>query len=425
MPGRNTRMRKRSQGCLSYAIGMLIVAALVLAAAIVVTNRMQQSEEALVARNAGSGNYVDADAAPSSEQQLVLNGSGREGADTPVELNTPTPEPTAEPTATPKPTLDPSDPYAAVRPTPTAPGFLPVFKKADTDELRIAITLDDCSGATITTDFARLAYQFGAKLTLFPSGNNVMKLGMDEVLRKCVFELGYEVENRCYSDSARLYRLSDSDMASEIWKQSIAVSYVLGGRYHPHFLRLYGGNGENDQRTHAYLIQQGYLGIASWTAASNLDADKLVDKLQPGGIYSFKTDENDARKMGVLMQAANAAGYEMVTLNELFGFEPNEYEQTADNVLAETMPELQPYDADYYFMKQGDRTWAVGLVQRRLEVLGYLPSGSADGIFGESTADALTAFQANCGLAATGAADPETQRRLFADDAPMQYGMAG
>ena len=106
----------------------------------------------------------------------------------------------------------------------------------------------------------------------------------------------------------------------------------------------------------------------------------------------------------------------MVTLNELFGYEPNEAEDV-DNILAETMPELVG-DVPYYFIKTGDCTWSAYLLQRRLIELGYLAEGSADGVFGSGTAAALSAFQAKLGLAATGAADPITQEKLYASDAP-------
>ena len=81
------------------------------------------------------------------------------------------------------------------------------------------------------------------------------------------------------------------------------------------------------------------------------------------------------------------------------------------------MPELHT-KVPYYFMKPGDCTWATNLLQRRLTQLGYLPEDTADGVFGSGTAAALSAFQAKLGLVATGAADVETQEKLFAKDAP-------
>ena len=62
----------------------------------------------------------------------------------------------------------------------------------------------------------------------------------------------------------------------------------------------------------------------------------------------------------------------------------------------------------------GDR---VQTAQNRLIELNLLRD-SADGVYGSSTAAALSAFQAKLGMAATGAADVLTQERLFADDAP-------
>ena len=342
--------------------------------------------------------------------------SFQEGGEIPV--LTPSPTPSPEPTPSPAPTFNPDEPYALVRPQATQPGFLPVFEKANTDEKRIAITVDECSGGKITIEFTKVAQTYGAKLTLFPTGENVMRKGMADVLKTCYYTLGYEIENRCYSTTAKLYTMNDTMMAAEIWKQSIAVSYVLGTRYYPHFLRLYGGDGENDGRTHAYLAQEGYLGVAGWTFnGGTMNQGRIGNNLAPGNIYYFKTTKEDLRMMELLMDEAKGQGYEMVTLNELFGYEPN---RTVDvnNILAENMPELADKNVPYYFMKTGDCTWATNLLQRRLIELGYLAEGSADGVFGSGTAAALSAFQAKLGLAATGAADVTTQEKLYDRNAP-------
>ena len=70
-------------------------------------------------------------------------------------------------------------------------------------------------------------------------------------------------------------------------------------------------------------------------------------------------------------------------------------------------------------MRLGDRSWQVLLIQQRLEALGYLAAGSADGVFGDGTSSAISQFQAVSGLLGTGVASTETQNRLFADDAPV------
>jgi len=422
MPRRTIHRRRRAQGgCLSFAIAALAVVALALVMAIVVTNRMKPPADRVggpVAGNPG-GSFVDAKNPPVEDHEMVLTaGQLDQGSGEEIVVLTPSPSPTPEPTPSPEPTYNPDEPYALVRPQPTQEGYLPVFNKANTEKRQIAITLDECSGAAITTKFVEEAVKYGAKLTLFPSGENVMKKGMDAVLKRCVFTLGFEVENRCYSTTARLYTLNDTMMASEIWKQSLSVSYVLGVKYHPHFLRLYGRDGENDLRTHMYLAQEGYMGISGWTYnGSRMEEGRIGNNLAPGNIYYFKSTEADLRKLTLLLVEAREQGYEMVTLNELFGYEANECEEV-DNVLAEDMPELQNRNVPYYFMKSGDCTWATNLLQRRLIQLGYLPEGSADGVYGSGTAAALSAFQAKLGMAATGAADVQTQEKLYADDAP-------
>lgn len=409
------RRRRAQGGCLSFVIGLLAVAALALAAAIVINNRMAANRPAPTPSPEAS---VEPTPEGGFDLEMVLTADSFQEEGKQIPVLTPSPSPTPEPTPSPEPTFNPDEPYALVRPQSIGEGFLPVFDKANIEEKRIAITVDECNGAGITSAFAKLAYQYDAKLTLFPSGENCLLQDMGDVLKTCLYTMGFEIENRCFSGAAKFYQMNDAMMVAEIWKQEIAVSYVLGVRYHPHFLRLYGGDGENDGRTHAFLIQQGYLGVAHWTFnGGTMSEGKIGGNLAPGNIYYFKTNQNDLRMMELLMEEAKGRGYEMVTLNELFGYEENAYEEGV-NVMAEQMPELENPDIPYYFMKTGDCTWATNVLQRRLIELGYLSEGNADGVFGSGTAAALSAFQAKLGLAATGAADVITQERLYAKDAP-------
>lgn len=415
MPRRSVRTRKRTMGALSFLIGLAVVAAAGLVCAIAIRDRLAPVEQDGAAPAPTDGFFVDAKNMP--ETQIVLRASSFS------DEYLPTPSPDAEitptPEITPQPTPDMSDPAAALRPVAMGDNLLPIYKKAFTDEKVIAITLDECSGERITAAFVKLAQGFDAKLTLFPTGESIMKSGMNTLLRRCVFDLGYEIENRGYSDIAKLYQYIDTLMVQEIWKQSVALNFALGVKYQPHFYRMYGGLGENDPRTHAYLKQEGYTGIAHWTVAcSGVDIDKIPGKLTPGGIYFFKSNVEDGQRMYALMKAARDAGYRMVTLNELFGLPANEYHQVQGSLLAETMPEFH-YDASqYYDLYIGGAAWAVALVQNRLTQLGYLPDESADGIFGEGTAEGVRLFQAEIGRAASGVADVATQKALFAIDAP-------
>ena len=294
-----------------------------------------------------------------------------------------------------------------------------MFSKANREDKVIAITLDECSGVNITRQFLTLAQEYGAKLTLFPTGENVMKAGMADVMRMALFQMGFEIENRGYSTISRFYQATDGVMVQEIWKQSVAVNFVLGVRYQPHFLRVYGGVGEYDHRTHAYLKQQGYLGIAHWTySCTGMKARKLASSLTPGAIYSFRTTSEDGELMKALMEAAREEGYRMVTLNELFGYPSNAYETVEGSLLSETMPQFSYPDNTQYDVFPGETSWDVYSLQSRLAQLGYMLPGEVDGRFGEGTTDALRMFQAQAGRAASGAGDVATLKALYSQDAP-------
>lgn len=72
--------------------------------------------------------------------------------------------------------------------------------------------------------------------------------------------------------------------------------------------------------------------------------------------------------------------------------------------------------ASYVELAQGSKGDEVKSLQSRLIELGYL-DGGADGVYGKGTAGAVSAFQAQNGLTATGTADAATQELLFSADA--------
>lgn len=69
-------------------------------------------------------------------------------------------------------------------------------------------------------------------------------------------------------------------------------------------------------------------------------------------------------------------------------------------------------------LQKGDKGDTVVELQKRLIELNYL-SGSADGDYGNKTKTAVELFQKEAGIDVTGIADAETQKALYADDAPV------
>lgn len=325
---------------------------------------------------------------------------------------------TSTPSATPYLTEAPTGtPTATVQATEAAEGqepafeYLPVYKKVDTFERKIAITVDDCFQVNNLQTIATLAYQNGGRLTIFPIGENLSKSGMADTLKTCVFKLGFEIENHTWSHD-RIFRLSQYNMAQEIWKQSQALNLTLGVNYEQHFFRLMGGDGSSDQRTHAYLKQLGYKGIAEWSiSGSDASIEEIKAHLQPGAIYLFHTTDGDTQKLMEFIPFAVAQGYQLVTMNELLGFEEN----AVSGYNPQEMPIPENYTEDYRTHKVGDYAYNILLMQDKLRELGYLVmDGESTGYYGQKTADAIQKYQEEQGMPATGVADSETQKKLLA-----------
>ena len=347
---------------------------------------------ALIAR--GGGADREAPAAPTAVPALA-----------PVD----TPEPTATPEPTPAPTATPEPDLSALRPT-APPGWLPVFTKAKTTEKVVAITVDDCYQAENLQKIVDCALEHGGKLTIFPIGQNVLRERHSEVLRYA-YQNGFELENHTFTHNG-LYGCTHEELAKEVYLQNLALSYILGVDYQAHFLRPKGGDARLDQRIHAYAKQMGYYGIAHWSASGSASPSRMAADLQPGAIYLFHTTDKDLEKLLAFIPYCVEQGYKLVTLNELFGYPENEtkpFETTPD---VNNIPPLEPYEIVLVPMQEGTYWYNVQLLQQALIQQGYL-RGNADGIFGESTEEAVKRWQRDHGMDANGIADIEMQKILF------------
>lgn len=330
------------------------------------------------------------------------------------------PEPIAQPTSAPTP-------EATLVPEPTAvPGLnitsssnkftsaLPVYHCPEVTGNKISITVDDCNEARNVQKIIDLAIRNGAKLTIFPIGNQLSSDVLKEALRNA-YNAGFQIENHTMS---HIYqdKLTDEEFFNEVLNQEKAVRSILGVDYKMNFLRLPGGNGEEDPRVHHYLKSLGYKSIADWYY-SGTDADiyYIYKRLKPGAIYLFHTTDEDYQKLKQFIPYAISQGYELVTLNNLVGYPENDVYQMGT---LET-PAFTPFVYDeYIIMEKGMRATCIKYLQSKLTELGYLPADSvADGIFGSQTEQAVIAFQNRHNLEPTGKADLDTQALLFSENA--------
>ena len=423
MPSREKRAmrRKRGYGVLSalIVILMLVAAALVV---ILVNGGAEPDAPGGLAIQPDVTDFVDAGSATS--EPLVLGANLQTAqAQLPQQSAEPVETGEAEPVADSEPTAAQSGGNRLVPEVLPGDYYLPIFDRAlrtPDDEMMIAITVDDCNDPEVLSQIVEIARRYDAMLTLFPTGEALMSEGMAEGFRTCVLRYGYELENHSYSHKKE-YQLSNGELALQLWKQSIAVSYVVGKDYEQHFYRPYFDNSKYDQRTHFFINKLGYAGVASYTYSyKGMTAEQLIDTLENGNIYQFDMTEKSMEVFETFIQAASRKGYKLVTMNKLFGLNENVVGDRL-TIDQQTLPAMDDYVSTYYDLKLNYRTNAVYSLQARLAELGYLTDEAAkpDGLYGSNTSIAVSAFQAKIGEAATGNATVNTQERLFALNAPL------
>ena len=425
MPSREKRAmrRRRGYGVLSALIVILMLVAAALVLILVNGGAQQDPQGGEVAIPADATNYVDSRSA--TPEPLVLGADLKSAA---AQKPQPSAEPVetgeAEPVEESEPTEEPGASTGnRLIPAPL-PGdyYLPIFDRAlrtPDDEMMIAVTVDDCSDPEVFSQVVEIARRYDAKLTLFPTGEALMKEGMGEGFRTCVLHYGFELENHSFSHKKE-YQLSNGELALQLWKQSIAASYVVGKDYEQHFYRPYYDNSKYDQRTHFFIGKLGYAGVASYTYSyKGMSAEQLIDTLENGNIYQFDMTEKSMAVFETFIQEASRKGYKLVTMNRLFGLNENVVGDRL-TIDEQTLPTMDDYVSTYYDLKLNYRTNAVYSLQARLAELGYLTDEATkpDGLYGPNTSIAVSAFQAKIGEAATGNATVATQERLFALNAP-------
>ena len=298
--------------------------------------------------------------------------------------------------------------------------YLEVIKNGPASNKRIAITVDDLNEVDNLNHIMTIAEHNGAKLTLFAIGSVVdEKADLQEALRRAN-TLGFEIENHTYNHDRehRLYSLNETDMAYQIYMTQVAVNNALHADYSMHFIRMPGGNGEHDLRTHQYLIQLGnYKGVANWSySGSDAKIKNIKNNLKPGYIYLFHSKSDDLKKLEEFIPYAVSQGYELVTLNDLLGYPANEVGDYNAAAYAEVPAPLPfVYGADVTLgNKEYIQLYAVQLLQNRLIELGYLSTGATvDGDYGSTTKLAVKLFQYYNGLTYDGFAGAKTQEVLF------------
>lgn len=197
---------------------------------------------------------------------------------------------------------------------------LPIIYRKKDEEKRICITIDDCFDAKYVRAVVALAEKYDADLTFFPKGSTIKE---NADLWKELYEKGYEIENHSYYH-ANVSGLDDEKLRKTIVYSEMALNEALGVNYHMRLFRCPTGDGMKDPRLHKLLGELGYEAVASWGLSGTQDAQKTLKQVRPGQLVLFHATEKDYERLKVVIPALAKKGYEMVSVNTLYGKGANE-----------------------------------------------------------------------------------------------------
>ena len=216
-------------------------------------------------------------------------------------------------------------------------------KHGSRESKKVAITVDDCyKTATewIAAD-VELCKQYGIHMTFFP----IVKTGcLEEKYRdlwQSVLDAGCEIGCHGYQH-LRLGSFDYWTLVKRLGRWQEELDKTLGYHYQTRWLRppygsIDGGKKLNDKQVTSALKRYGFDHYVHWEVSETKNMEKALEDIQPGSILLFHSKKKDTRFLEQLIPVLQEQGYEMVTLSELFGFDP-----------PETGEELYVYDRKNY-----------------------------------------------------------------------------
>ncbi len=223
--------------------------------------------------------------------------------------------PVAEPTVK---ALSPEE----IRPLPEEEGLLPVFRRANIPDKKVAIVVDTFADEEHIETLLGLSGTFSAKITFFPTGIE-LRLYPDQWMNAAF--AGHEIENHTF-DNTRLSTLADEDKAENILLQTEILRSLIGEDYMPHFLRTGDLEDDADAFLHSWLKGNGYMGIARYD--ERMPAS--FDLVNPGAVLSYPLTDEGMKALSNAIPVLYENGYQIVTLNELFMY-PDNIAENAEN----------------------------------------------------------------------------------------------
>ncbi len=223
-----------------------------------------------------------------------------------------------------------------------APGLeeFPV-RFGDRNSKKIAITMDDVNEPEWVWKTLDLCEQYGITMTVFPIGINLHEEDRENWQR--LLDDGCEIGSHTYWHDA-IMDISAWDILYTLGMFQQRLDEVLGYHYEVRWFRPpYGSVADSNGSMYANMRTIklfGYQHILNWDVSYMWDAKITLEQTKNGSILLFHARELDYICIADLIPMLLEAGYEPVTVSELFGFDP-----------PETSEELYVYDPKQ-FMQQ-------------------------------------------------------------------------
>ena len=218
-----------------------------------------------------------------------------------------------------------------------------ILHHGDRNSKKIAITVDDCykSATEWIERNVELCKEYDVAMTFFPL---VYTGCLEEKYRdlwQSVIDSGCEIGTHT-NKHVKLGNRDAWGIIGGLGKAQEALDKTLGYHYEIRWLRPpYGNVGDGNRLKKQQVInaikKYGFNNIVHWDVSETKNLEKALGDVQNGSILLFHAKKKDTHFLEQLIPALKEAGFEMVTVSELFGFPP-----------PETSDEMYVYDKEQF-----------------------------------------------------------------------------
>ncbi len=196
-----------------------------------------------------------------------------------------------------------------------------VFRSAQTEEKRIALTFDDGPHPTQTPRILEILSRYGITATFFMVGKNVTNYSEAAQL---VIAGGHEVGNHTFSH-AHVNNLDSTGLSKELGLCEDTLEELC--EYRPHLFRPPEGAVNSEVR---HCSDAGDYALILWSLdtrdweCKNADeiAARVLKQVQPGDIilmHDYIAGSKTPEALEILLPQLLGEGYEFVTVSQLLG----------------------------------------------------------------------------------------------------------